>query len=158
MNFSNEVLYSIINIIIIQKCCLAKRGGFCGVVGPRLSVNKNLEKVFEQYVDQVKQSDSEHHKKEEEKHGTDYKPQTKPFQLGDEGIFDFDGEEKEIREDIFKECLENLIKQDSRFGNFEKKILYLDCNNLYGKLILIIPRITSYFRILSNYGITLKRF
>ena len=26
----------------------------------------------------------------------------------------------------------NLIKQDGRFGNFEKKILYIDVNNLYG--------------------------
>ena len=74
-----------------------------------------------EFLDQVKQSDSDHHKKEEEKYGTDYKPQTKPFQPGDEGIFEFDGEEKKIIEDIFGECLDDLIEQDSRFGNFEEK-------------------------------------
>ena len=77
--------------------------------------------MFEEHVDHVKQADADHHKKEEEKHGTDYKPQTKPFQSGDEGIFKFDEEEKKIREDIFKECLDIMIKQDSRFGNFEEK-------------------------------------
>ena len=35
-------------------CYLAKRDGFCGVVGQCLSVNRNLEKVFEEYVGQVK--------------------------------------------------------------------------------------------------------
>ena len=115
-------------------CYLAKQGGFCGVVGPRLSVNRNLEKVFEEYVGQVKRSDDEHHKKEGEKHGSDYTPQTKPFQLGDEGVFDCDENKKQVKEDVFKECLGNLIRQDGRFGNFEKKILYLDCNNLYVEL------------------------
>ena len=113
--------------------------------------------MFEDYVTQVKQCDADHHKKEEEKHGPNYKPQTKPFQLGDEGVFEFDEKEKQIREDIFKECLDNLIKQDCRFGNFEKKILYLDCNNLYGELILNISRITVNFRILSNISIAIKR-
>ena len=42
-----------------------------------------------------------------------------------------DGEET-VRKDVFQEVVNNLIKQDNRFGNFEKKILYLDCNNLYG--------------------------
>jgi hypothetical protein len=50
-----------------------------------------------------------------------------------------------------------LIKQDCRFGNFEKKILYLDCNNLYGELILNISRITVNFRILSNISTAIKR-
>jgi hypothetical protein len=27
----------------------------------------------------------------------------------------------------------NAIKQDDRFRSFERKILFLDCNNLYGK-------------------------
>ena len=33
-------------LFIYQNICLAKHGGFCGVLGARLSVCRNLEKCF----------------------------------------------------------------------------------------------------------------
>ena len=53
--------------ILIYLNILAKRGGFCGLMGPRLSVNKDLEKVFKDYVQQVKNPDNIAYDKEEEK-------------------------------------------------------------------------------------------
>ena len=111
---------------------LAKRGAFCGVVGPRLSVNRNLEKVFREYIEQVQQEETENLEKEKKKHGECLIPPKKPFQGGDEGVFNLKDGEETVRKDVFQEVVNNLIKQDNRFGNFEKKILYLDCNNLYG--------------------------
>ena len=119
-------------LFIYQNICLAKRGGFCGVLGARLSVCRNLEEVFRGYVDQVKKSDVEDLKRERAKHGPDYIPQSDPLQKGDAKIFDFDDEDSSTRENVFQDVIKNLINQDARFGNFEKKILYLDCNNLYG--------------------------
>lgn len=119
-------------LFISQNIYLAKRGGFCGVLGARLSVCRNLEEVFRGYVNQVKKSDVEDLKRERAKHGPDYIPQNKPFQKGDTKIFDFDDEDSSTRENVFQDVIKNLINQDARFGNFEKKILYLDCNNLYG--------------------------
>ena len=84
------------------------------------------------YVNQVKKSDVEDLKRERAKHGPDYIPQTDPLQKGDAKIFDFDDEDSSTRENVFQDVIKNLINQDARFGNFEKKILYLDCNNLYG--------------------------
>ena len=50
---------------------LAKHGGFCGVAGPRLSVNKNFESVFREYIEQVKQAEATELEKEKKKHGSD---------------------------------------------------------------------------------------
>ena len=116
----------------------AKRGGFCGVLGPRLSVCKNLEEVFRGYVDQVKKCEVEDLKRERENHGPDYTPQTKPLQKGDSKIFDLNDEDSSVRENVFQDVIKNLINQDVRFGNFEKKILYLDCNNLYGVYLYLL--------------------
>jgi hypothetical protein len=88
--------------------------------------------VFREYVEQAQQSEVDELEKEKKKHGEDYIPQEKPFQRGDEKVFNLKDDEKSVREDVFEEVVNNLIKQDDRFGNFEKKILYLDCNNLYG--------------------------
>ena len=102
------------------------------MLGPRLSVCKNLEEVFRGYVDQVKKCEVEDLKREREKHGPDYTPQSKPLQKGDTKIFNLNDEDSSVRENVFQDVLKNLINQDVRFGNFEKKILYLDRNNLYG--------------------------
>ena len=108
-------------------------------MGPRLSVCKNLEEVFQGYVDQVKKSEDKDLKKEREKHGPDYTPQSKAFQKGDAKIFNLNDKDSDVRENVHQDIAKNLIHQDNRFGNFEKKILYLDCNNLYGMYLYLIP-------------------
>ena len=94
--------------------------------------------MFREYIEQVKQDEATELEKEKKKHGSDYIPQKRPFQRGDEEIFNLKDDEKSVREDVFREVVNNLLKQDDRFGNFEKKILYLDCNNLYGIYSFII--------------------
>ena len=44
------------------------------MVGPRLSVNRNLEKVFREYIEQVQQEETEDLKKEKKKHGDCFIP------------------------------------------------------------------------------------
>ena len=76
---------------------------------------------------------------EKEKHGPDYTPQSKTSRKGDAKIFDLNDEDLGVRESVFQDIARNLIHQDDRFGNFEKKILYLDCNNLYGIYLYLGP-------------------
>ena len=137
MSFWKEVRFSK-TLFIIQNIYPAKRGGFCGVLGPRLSVCKNLEEVFRGYIDQVKKYEVKDLKREREKHGPDYTPQSKPFQKGDTEIFNLNDEDSSVRENVFQDVVKNLINQDVRFGNFGKKILYLDCNNLYGMYLYLL--------------------
>ena len=80
----------------------------------------------------MKKSEDRELEKEKEKHGHDYTPQSKTSRKGDAKIFDLNDEDSGVRENVFQDIARNLIRQDDRFGNFEKKILYLDCNNLYG--------------------------
>ena len=94
--------------------------------------------MFREYIKQVKQDEANELEKEKKKHGSDYIPQKRPFQRGDEEIFNLKDDEKSVRKDVFREVVNNLLKQDDRFGNFDKKILYLDCNNLYGIYYLFI--------------------
>ena len=108
-------------LFINQNIYAAKRGGFCGVLGARLSVCKNLEEVFQGYVDQVKKSEVRDLEKEREKHGADYTPQSKTFRKGDAKIFDLNDKDSGVRENVFQDIAKNLIHQDDRFGNFEKK-------------------------------------
>ena len=94
--------------------------------------------MFREYIEQVKQDEATELEKEKKKHGSDYIPQKRPFQRGDEEIFNLKDDEISVRENVFREVVNNLLKQDDRFGNFDKKILYLDCNNLYGIYSFII--------------------
>ena len=89
------------------------------------------------WLEQVQQEETENFKKEKKKHGECFIPPKKTFQGGDEGVFNLKDGEETVRKDVFQEVVNNLIKQDNRFGNFEKKILYLDCNNLYGEYLYI---------------------
>ena len=57
----------------------------------------------------------------------------KTIQQDGEEVFNFEGCEKSVREGVIQSVVNNPIKQDDRFGNFGRKILFLDCNNLYGK-------------------------
>ena len=86
-----------------------------------MSVCKNLEEVFQGYIDQVKKSEVKDLKKEREKHGPDYTPQDKPFQKGDAKIFNLDDGGSGVRDDVFRDIMKNLLHQERRFGNFEKK-------------------------------------
>ena len=104
-----------------------------------MSVCKNLEEVFQGYVEQVKKSEDRELEKEKEKHGHDYTPQSKTSRGGDAEIFNLNDEDSGVRENVFQDIARNLIRQDDRFGNFEKKILYLDCNNLYGFYLYLSP-------------------
>ena len=127
-----------------------------------MSVCKNLEEVFQGYINQVKKSEDKDLKQEREKHGHDYTPQDKPFQKGDAKIFNLGDEDSGVRDDVFRDIMKNLLHQDRRFGNFEKKILYLDCNNLYGAY-LYSPLYNNYkqcvfVRICSNPPPTVEGF
>ena len=119
--------------------------------------------MFQGYVNQVKKSEAKDLKREREKHGPDYTPQSKPFQKGDTKIFNLDDEDSSVRENVFQDVVKNLINQDARFGNFEKRILYLDCNNLYGMYLIFVHLNTNYIqyifiRISPNSPLAVKRF
>ena len=57
----------------------------------------------------------------------------KTIQQDGEEVFNFEACEKSVRGGVIQSVVNNPIKQDDRFGNFGRKILFLDCNNLYGK-------------------------
>jgi hypothetical protein len=57
----------------------------------------------------------------------------KKIQQDCEEVFNFNGCEKSVRGGVIQSVVNNAIKQDDRFRSFERNILFLDCNNLYGK-------------------------
>jgi hypothetical protein len=60
---------------------------------------------------------------------------TKKIQQDCEKVFNFDTREKSVRGGVIviQSVVNNAIKQDDRFRSFERNILFLDCNNSYGK-------------------------
>ena len=90
-------------------------------MGPRLSVNKDLEKVFKTYIQQVKNADKLAYDKEKAKYGPHHTQQQKPFNLQDEHIFDSNKNDAGEREKIFRDCLNNLFMQGEKYGDFKKK-------------------------------------
>ena len=102
-------------------------------MGPRLSVNRDLEQVFKDYIEQVKKVDKDAYDKEKVIYGPKHKPQPKPFHFGDEDIFDSEKSNVTDRKKIFRDCVNNLFRQGEKYGDFYKKILYLDCKYSYIK-------------------------
>ena len=107
-----------------------KRGGFCGVMGPRMSLNTDLEKVFKSYTNQVENIKKKNEHREKLKHGDSYINREICNISGDSNIFNLSGEDCETREELFKKCVNDMLHSSS--PDFQKHILYLDCNNLYG--------------------------
>jgi hypothetical protein len=62
---------------------------------------------------------------------------TKKIQQESEKVSNFDGCDKSVRGGVImiQSVVNNVIKQDDRFGSFERNILFQDCNNSYCKCV-----------------------
>ena len=106
---------------------IGKRGGFCGIVGPRISINKDLEGIFQNYINQTTKKRRIYHTTQKAKYGDGYVKQKENQHSYDEDIFNLGEEESRTREEILKECVGDLFNQSQKYKDFQKKILYLDC-------------------------------
>ena len=128
-----------------------------------MSVCKNLEEVFQGYIDQVKKSEVKDFKKEREKHGPDYTLQSKPFQIGDAKIFNLNDKDSGVRENVFQDVAKNLLHQDRRFGNFEEKNTIFGLQQFVWYVFIFNLLYTNYnqcvfIRICLNSPLTIERF
>ena len=51
---------------------LVKRGGFCGVMGPRMSIDTDVHRIFEKYIGEMAELRDRRKKMHEEQYGTEY--------------------------------------------------------------------------------------
>ena len=51
---------------------LVKRGGFCGVMGPRMSIATDVHQIFEKYIGEMAELRDRRKKMHEEKYGAEY--------------------------------------------------------------------------------------
>ena len=58
-----------------------------------------------------------------QKHGTGYISKEKLVQRGDEKVFDLNDDEKFVRDGVFQEVVNNIIKQDDRSATSRKDII-----------------------------------
>ena len=91
-------------------------------MGPRMSLNTDLEKIFSMYANQVSEKTSLKNKSEKEKHGNNYKKQSSKLS-NDAYISSLKGSEKIKKQLIFKKCLDQHIEDSD--SKFSKHILYL---------------------------------
>ena len=91
-------------------------------MGPRMSLNTDLEKIFSMYANQVSEKTSLKNKSEKEKHGNNYKKQSSKLS-NDAYVSSLKGSEKIKKKLIFKKCLNQYIEDSD--SKFSKHILYL---------------------------------
>jgi hypothetical protein len=95
-----------------------------------MSLNTDLEKVFKSYANQMENIKKEKENGERMKQVADYIHRESRGVSGDANIFNLSGEDGETREEVFKKCVDDMLHNSS--SDFDKHIVYLDCNNLYG--------------------------
>lgn len=88
-----------------------------------MSLNRDLEKIFTSYSEQIKKSVKKKVLEERKKHGNSYISHESYEPSTDANIFNLTGDDAKIRDDLFKKCVRDVI--DDSDGSFQKHLLYL---------------------------------
>ena len=113
-------------------------------MGPRMSIATELHQIFEKYVEEMRVMRDKRKRDHDHKYGEEYtyRPTEMVFynecshslliylQTADEDVLNLEGGDGDERDAIFKRCVDYVTSSST--SNFATKILYLDCNNLYG--------------------------
>ena len=113
-------------------------------MGPRMSIATELHQIFGKYVEEMRVMRDKRKRDHDHKYGEEYtyRPTEMVFyneclhslliylQTADEDVLNLEGSDGVERDAIFKRCVDYVTSSST--SNFATKILYLDCNNLYG--------------------------